>query len=196
MNDILSIQQKEDFLIRLYFDTSKGFELAAIKRAFLDFSRTLKIVDQNRIKLKEKAEKYLLEIVKTDLNHQISHQEEFDEYHKKWCLSLKEIWHEISIGQSQKWINMTLKYWLLFGDSRIKNIELNAKYFHIPIDRYVKNEMFEKKSNKPWSKISEYSEYLEYQIEHRKKQTGNFTIIDNFPIIDEFNFFNGYIPKK
>jgi hypothetical protein len=35
---------------------------------------------------------------------------------------------------------MTLKYWLLFGDYRIKKIELNPNYVHIPIVSYVKKE--------------------------------------------------------
>ncbi len=84
---------------------------------------------------------------------------------------------------------MILKYWLLFGDARIPEIEINARHFHIPFDSYVQKEMFGEKTPKPWNKISNYDDYLKYQLDHRNKQTGN------FPLVDEFIFFNDYIPK-
>ena len=60
---------------------------------------------------------------------------------------------------------------------------------HIHIDGYVQKGMFGEKSPKPWSKISDYDDvYMNYQYSHRKKQTGN------YPIVDEFIFFNKYNP--
>lgn len=85
---------------------------------------------------------------------------------------------------------MTLKYWLLFGKEKIIGIERNAKFFHMPIDRYVQKEMLKIRNKNPWSKINDYSEYMEYQIYQREKNTGN------PPIVDEFIFFNQYDPKK
>jgi hypothetical protein len=79
---------------------------------------------------------------------------------------------------------MTLKYWLVFGEKRIADIEKNAQYFHIPIDSYVRSKMIVIKGYQAWSKINDYDEYMQYQIKHREKKTGN------FPIIDELNFFN------
>lgn len=189
MNSILTHKEKEDFFIKLYFDTTNGFELAGIKRAFLDFSRTLKIEGENRAILKLNSENYLLTYLKIGLKSQLISQEEFDKQHKIWCEDLRKTWTQLSYGQSQKWVNMTLKYWLLFGDTRIKGIELNSKYFHIPIDSYVQKGMFHEKSPKPWSKIDDYNDYMNYQLIHRKKQTGN------YPIVDEFNFFNNYNKK-
>lgn len=79
---------------------------------------------------------------------------------------------------------MTLKYWLLFGDNRISNIEKNAIYFHIPIDSFVQKDMFGETKPKPWSKINSYTEYMRYQQKHREKN------IKTPPIIYEFEFFN------
>jgi hypothetical protein len=189
MDTILTGRQREDFFVRLYFDTSNGFELAGIKRAFLDFSRTLRIIDENRQTLKQNAENFILTQLQTLLETKFNSQSEFDEQHKTWTENLRKTWSELTYGQAQKWINMTLKYWLLLGDTRINGIELNAKYFHIPIDSYVQKGMFEEKSPKPWSKISNYDDYLKYQLDHRNKQTGN------FPLVDEFKFFNNYRPK-
>jgi hypothetical protein len=188
MNSILTEQLRQDFFIRLYFDTSNGYEIAGIKRAFLDFSRTLKVKD-NRAILKKNAENYLLTEMKSITEREFTSQQSFDNFHKQKCEQLIIVWTELSIGQAQKWINMTLKYWLLFGDNRINGIELNAKYFHIPIDSYVQKGMFNEKSPNAWSKIKDYENYMDYQNKHRVKQTGN------YPLIDEFNFFNSYNPK-
>lgn len=83
---------------------------------------------------------------------------------------------------------MILKYWLLFGNKRINGIEKNAKYFHIPIVSYFQKGMFHEINPRAWSKIDNYETYMNYQIKHRNKQTGN------YPIFDEFNFFNSYKP--
>ena len=81
---------------------------------------------------------------------------------------------------------MTLKYWLLFGDKRIKGIDKNARFFHIPIDSFVQKGMFNEKRPDAWSKIDNYQTYFNYQELHRNKKTGN------YPIVDEFIFFNSY----
>ena len=189
MTSILTDNLREDFYIKLYFDTSNGFYEAGIKRAFLDFSRTLFVKDENRKTLKQTAEKFILSELNKITQIEFNSQTEFDNFHKTICEKLIKIWSELTFGQAQKWLNMTLKYWLLFGDSRIEGIEKNATYFHIPIDSYVQKGMFGEKYPKAWSKIDNYETYFNYQERHRSKNT------ENCPIIDEFNFFNIYKPK-
>ncbi len=188
MNSILTDDLRENVFIRLYFDDREGFYYAGIKRAFLDFSRTLKIKDDNRANFKQSAEKFIFSKLNELTQIIFLDQNEFDKFHKKTCEQLIDIWSELKFGQAQKWINMTLKYWLLLGDKRINGIETNAKYFHIPIDSYVQKGMFNETNPKPWSKIDNYETYMNYQELHRQKQTGN------YPLIDEFNFFNNYKP--
>lgn len=49
-----------------------------------------------------------------------------------------------TIGQSQKWLNMTLKYlWLL----NILLDGLNEEYLHIPVDSYIIEAVGAKKDN-------------------------------------------------
>ena len=188
MKSILTENLRENFFIRLYFDDSEGFHYAGIRRAFLDFSRTLKIKNENRETLKKSAKKFILNKL-IELNQtSFLDQNEFDIFHKDTCLELIKVWNELEIGQAQKWINMTLKYWLLLGEERIEGFETNAKYFHIPLDSYVLKGMFDETKPKPWSKINNYETYMNYQKFHRQKQTGN------YPLIDEFNFFNTYRP--
>lgn len=188
-SNILDIQTKENFHIKLYFNTKEGFEKAGIKRAYLDFSRTLhkkNETDNQRVGKREATENYLLTQLEKIITSNFSNQNDFDLLHKKTVLKLVDYWNKLTIGQAQKWINMTLKYWLVFGGERILNIEKNARFFHIPIDSYVQKGMFKEKKPKPWSKITKYNTYMNYQIRHREKMTGN------YPLIDEFKFFNEY----
>lgn len=189
MSKLISEKIKEDFYITLYFNLTEGYENAGLKRAYLDFNRTLKIKEGNqeaRDTKQRNAQSYLKEELEKLISKEINSQQKFDIEHEILCKNLINNWSELTVGQAQKWINMTLKYWLLFGASRIQNIEKNANYFHIPIDSYVQKGMFDEKNPNPWSKINEYKGYFEYQQKHREKETGN------PPILDEFNFFNNY----
>ncbi len=187
MNSILPFELKEDFYIRLYFNIAEGYEIAGIKRAYLDFNRTLPIKDKNQEKrknIRSETELFLKTELLKLISADIENQELFDLSHEKLCLNLIKNWTELTIGQAQKWINMTLKYWLLFGENRIKGIEKSARFFHIPIDNLIQKNMFGEKSPKPWSKINNYDDYFEYQRKHRAKNEVN------PPIICEFEVFN------
>lgn len=113
---------------------------------------------------------------------------DFDDWHKAKCeeiinfmnnsidksntkiLNKKE---KFTIGQAQKWVNMTLKYlWLL--NALPTGVE--PEYLHVPIDSYIieiaydnKNKfenalgLLEEKPKKSWSKLSEYEEYFKIQ---------------------------------
>ena len=183
----LSHELKEDFLISNYFNLSYGYKIAGIKRAYLDFNRTLVIKDKdqtNRDKIRFETEFFLENKLEEMISLKFETQDEFDLVHKELCHSLVSKWPELSIGQAQKWINMTLKYWLIFGDVRVENIERNAAFFHIPIDNFVQIKMFNEKNPNPWSKIKSYDDYMKYQHIHRDKNT------NLAPILDEFVFFN------
>jgi hypothetical protein len=184
---IINNKTKEKFYIRLYFGSTNDLYLAGLKRAYLDFSRTLHLENETKLqrdKTRKETENCLLVILKATINKNLSSQTEFDIEHKKVILKLKSKWHKLTIGQSQKWVNMTLKYWLLFGNEHIKSIEKNAKYFHIPIDSIIQKSMFPKMKHSAWSKISNYElEYMKYQNEFRKNS-------DEIPIVAEFNIFN------
>jgi len=200
MVSFLTENIKEDFYIKLYFNIDEGFETAGLRRAYLDFSRTLfkkdKIniqaneTDEERNKKRNETEIHLLCVLKEIINTNFSSQKEFDIKHREIVSELTQYWCKLTIGQAQKWINMTLKYWLLFGEKRIKGIDKNAQFFHIPIDSYVQKGMFNETNPKPWSKINDYDTYMNYQITHRKKSPRN------IPLHDEFLFFNKYLSKK
>lgn len=178
---------KEQFLIRLYFGVVTDFYLAGIKRAYLDFNRTLYLIKETKKQReanRKKMEVYLLKKLRILIIQDIASQNKFDEYHKIITLDLINKWNILTIGQAQKWINMTLKYWLLFGEQRIPFIEKNAKYFHIPIDSKIQKSMFSNMKKKAWSKMENYDlDYMKYQNEFRKKS-------NEIPILAEFKIFN------
>lgn len=185
--NLISEKTKEKFFIRLYFGVVTDFYFAGVKRAYLDLSRTLYLGKETkcqRDKTRKETEKYLVETLKKLINKNISTQNEFDIEHRKIVLNLINKWNKLTIGQAQKWVNMTLKYWLLFGKERVHSIENNAAYFHIPIDSIIQKSMFPNMQHTAWSKMNNYDlEYMNYQNDFRK----NFSEI---PIVAEFNMFN------
>jgi hypothetical protein len=177
-----------DFVIRLYFDRKDGYYKAGLKRAYLDFNRTLHLKlstmiqrKEKKIKTEEYLESELVKMVKTNFETQT----EFDIKHRDLCENLKLFWNELTIGHCQKWINMTLKYWLVFGNDNITNISNNYKYYHLPIDSIIQKWLIpERKLFKPWSKINNYEEYFEYQNIFRN------AFPNLIPIEKEFEYFN------
>lgn len=93
MNNILSNELKEEFYIRVYFNTKKGFEIAGIKRAYLDFNRTLVIKDknqENRNELRNAAEQFLKNHLLRLISLDIDNQEMFDSNHENVCVKLQK----------------------------------------------------------------------------------------------------------
>ena len=179
---MISPKDKIDFYNVLYFSNEyENYHQKGIWRAYRDFSRTLRFNDlkENPISIpliKNLWEKDLLKIIFEVCESNFSNQEKFDEWHKEKTISLTIINNNdfgLTIGQSQKWINMTLKYLFLFGDEKIPFISKNAQYFHIPIDNIIQDRISKNlKINRiegSWSRIGNYDSYLEYQKEIRDK---------------------------
>jgi hypothetical protein len=185
--NILNDKIKEEFYIRLYFGVVTDFYFAGVKRAYLDFNRTLHLKQETKIQreiIRIENEHYLVNSLKELIKKEIRNQKEFDKEHKTIVLNLKKNWDKLTIGQAQKWVNMTLKYWLLFGNNRIQSIEKNVAYFHIPIDSIIQEFMLPNVKYKAWSKMSDYDlEYMEYQKKFRN-------ISKETPIVAEFKIFN------
>lgn len=125
---------------------------------------------------------------------------DFDDWHKAKCeeiinfmnnsidksntkiLNKKE---KFTIGQAQKWVNMTLKYlWLL----NALPTGVKPEYLHVPIDSYIieiaydnKNKfenalgLLEEKPEDSWSKLPKYETYFEIQEAIRKAIKTNTT---------------------
>ena len=119
----------------------------------------------------------------------------FDKWHKELCNCIANYYSErgyrdFTIGKSQKWINISLKYILLYSTEG-KSLEKYMEVLHVPIDRFIAPDIADligflpkydtyksmktnesviiDKNDYCWSKISDYSEYLECQKALQRK---------------------------
>lgn len=124
---------------------------------------------------------------------------DFDDWHKAKCEEIINFMNnsidksntkilkkeeKFTIGQAQKWVNMTLKYlWLL----NALPTGVKPEYLHVPIDSYIieiaydnKNKFenalgLEEKPKDSWSKLPKYEDYFKIQKAIRKAIKTNAT---------------------
>ena len=117
---------------------------------------------------------------------------EFDKWHYVLCSDLVMISKQtdrvfqygkhLTYGQAQKWVNMTIKYCYILGIG-----SFNDALMHVPIDDYILSAIAKEgrinssidirglgitvsSSMKPWSRISNYNDYLDLQLAIRKNK--------------------------
>lgn len=152
----------------------------AMTKAYRDLMRTIRSfatnINNNRIKIN--ARSCIKEYINKMINSNIINQQQFDELHKEVCYELIKKFENqfFTIGQAQKWINMTFKYLHLLEYKEIKNI---YEFCHIPIDSYMLN-ITNYQMSKPWSKLNDYAEYLEYQKWFRDKYSNEIPLDAEF----------------
>lgn len=192
-------EDKRNFWLRVYFGPNLKNEivLTVIDKAYRDFNRTLHgVADKNKnnpnayAHLRNFLHKKICEVISQDFN-----QNSFDIWHKECCDKLINeydsiINHELYYGQAQKWINMTLKYLFAIGNEKINGIDRNYKFFHIPLDNIIQEKLTCPEFNITripikWSRIKDYSLYMDYQKKIRE------VFVGQIPMDVEFRLFNG-----
>ena len=146
---------------------------------------------------RDEVREYLEGRIESLFSKQEVTEEWFDkEWHKLTCEKIKEIANKnhpdllesgkpFTFGQSQKWVNMTLKYLLVMN---VEGIEGIVGFLHVPIDSYIlkaakKKGMIRETAEvsglgvsptfkEPWSSLDEPYEYLEYQKKIRAAMEG------------------------
>ena len=166
------------FLRAIYFGTYTNIYKAAANRAYLDMNRTLRfhnVQDEMRKELRNQVSEILEEEIKKVKRVYIKDQDTFDLWHFEICKKIQRIYVdkdiEFTIGQSQKWINMTFKYLYMLGDQELFDL---FKYLHIPLDNYVFNVAHKEFGfsipKVPWSRWDSYEgQYLQYQKNLRSR---------------------------
>lgn len=179
-------------LITFFFGNSSNYKLLGVNRAYRDFNRTLYLENEkssDRVQIKTKTAEFIVEKLSYILDHKFSNQDEFDKFHKTVCEEIKEFWGKLHFGQIQKWVNMTLKYWLIIGNIHIPNIGTNSKWFHIPIDNLVLQTIIKERTQKTaWSRM-DYKTYFSFQLRFRELYP------NEIPIIKETEIFNNLLKK-
>lgn len=174
------------FLVHCYFGDMEDPLLAAIDRAYLDMQAHT--VGGNKAD-RFRGRKAITEILYAQIK-QLPNDGCFDEWHKKLANCIHDTYpkeaggKELSYGQIQKWINMTLKYCYVLRKLGIKSEGIgdyfddddNAEAFHAPLDSYVLKGIGEYKNCPSWSKIESYKTY-----DGIRKKIGFFEELEKWP---------------
>lgn len=182
--------------VKYSYSSSELEEMKSKKSSEEDRDEANNFVESKNNLIKNICEN-ILSPVKTEKAKISFESSDFDKWHKAKCKEIinfmnnsidksnTEILKEsFTIGQAQKWVNMTLKYlWLL----NALPTGVKPEYLHVPIDSYIieiaycnKNKFenalgLEEKPEESWSKLSEYEEYFKIQEAIRKAIKTNAT---------------------
>jgi len=152
----------------------------AMDKAYRDLMRTIRGFAHNpdHDTIIRTARHTLHASITAMLSAEINGQAEFDELHKAACYDLISSFRGqvFTIGQAQKWINMTFKYLHLLDYPEVQKL---YEYCHIPIDSYILS-ITNYTMSKAWSKLNNYCEYLEYQKWFRDKYTNDIPLDKEF----------------
>ncbi len=171
----VSAELREEYLLMLYFGASSESKLSlCLNRAYRDLSRTIHGIRIHPSRAKIYAEVFrLLQIELTQLlnSSTVTSQREFDDWHRSLTASLCERYlvndfADFTVGQAQKWINMTFKYAIAFGESRMPGASRLFRWLHIPIDSVILAQLAAFNGpviSVPWSRLKSYDEYLALQ---------------------------------
>lgn len=168
---------EQDKIIRFYRTAIFGREddkvKAASRRAYRDMCRTIRFkegcTDDEKTELYDSALNDII-IPAIMLCTSLRNKDSYDKWHDSLCCDITgkytSVGHTFHYGQSQKWVNMMMKYLcILSGDNSLDCI---YKYLHIPLDSIVINTAQKEpgicKPFNSWSKLTR-DEYIDYQQE-------------------------------
>ena len=184
--------------VKYSYSSSELEEMKSKKSSKEDKDKATNFIDSKNELIKNICENILFPI-ETKEGEISFKNSDFDDWHKAKCEEiinfmnnsidksntkiLKE--EKFTIGQAQKWVNMTLKYlWLL----NALPTGVKPEYLHVPIDSYIieiaydnKNKfenalgLLEEKPKESWSKLPEYKTYFKIQEAIRKAIKTNAT---------------------
>lgn len=162
----------------------------AMSKAYQDVMRTIRGFSRNpdHDSIITKARKTLHTSISSMLTADINSQAEFDELHKRACYALISSFsgQDFTVGQAQKWINMTFKNLHLLDYPEVEKV---YEYCHIPVDSYMLS-ITNYTMSKAWSKLDDYCEYLEYQKWFREQYP------DDIPLDKEFYLWLEMVKKQ
>lgn len=171
-----SIDKREQFLIDGKLNKTEKSKIVdkSVQYAYGDVKRTIRGISnyRDREEIKMAANRLLTNALQFFMKSEINY---YDEWHCELTFQLIKVFsfNTFTVGQAQKWINMSFKY--LYCFSYIHDLSISENRFsecHIPIDNYVmynaEKQYGIKKLPVPWSKLNDYGTYVEYQNEIRK----------------------------
>lgn len=157
------------------FGTEENNEKAAANRAYRDMCRTIRFEKGVSQMLKNDCRTRVVELIETEIKNcnSIDTLEKYDEFHDSLCLSIINFYDnqtiaEITYGQAQKWVNMTMKYLCVLYEGQCYWLNKIYSFLHIPIDSIILDKARKEFPNEfpvnniPWSQLSR-EEYITIQ---------------------------------
>lgn len=167
-----------DFLKAIYFGVTTNAYEAAGRRAYLDLNRTIRfngMAEEKRNELRASVIALLEKEIRLLSPSTITNQADYDAWHRVQCTAIRSLYRDNDIefyyGQSQKWLNMMIKYLYMLGECTFDGI---FGFLHVPLDNYVFDAAQKKlgisRPKNPWSRWDDYTvQYETYQNELRSK---------------------------
>jgi len=206
-----------EYLVLLYFSdgrrksdvlqTPRDYIDLCVRRAYLDVSRTLHGIgtvrgfDELRKEVGDKIQKSVAQLLE---DNPIADQSAFDLWHEQLCKSLMDLYAKrgyraFTVGQAQKWVNMTLKYIICLGSvGVVPRIDRDRLFLvaHAPLDNLFLEALKERQKGypdegelRPWSRIKRYDIYLKFQEWLRKPENRPPATSGSPPLAVEFELF-------
>ena len=161
------------------FGTEENNEKAAANRAYRDMCRTIRFEKGVSQMLKNDCRTRVVELIETEIKNcnSIDTLEKYDEFHDSLCLRIIDFYDnptiaEITYGQAQKWVNMTMKYLCVLYEGQCYWLNKIYSFLHIPIDSIILDKAIKEfpnefqVNNTPWSQFSR-EEYITIQKKFR-----------------------------
>ena len=178
------------------FGTEKNNEKATSKRAYRDMCRTIRFEKGVSQTVKDDCRTRVIELIETEIKecNSIDTIEKYDKFHDSLCLRIIDCYDnqtiaEITYGQAQKWVNMTMKYLCVLYEGQCDWLNKIYSFLHIPIDSIILDKAKKEfpndfsVNNTPWSQLSR-EEYITIQNKLR-------AVIKDVALIDwEFKAWN------
>ena len=170
-----------EFLYAVYFGSYENEFQAAGNRAYRDMNRTMRfngLQQEKRDNLRKQTMRIIQSQVDDLWQKESVDQKTYDFWHKNLSermIALYEYGGVIfTVGQAQKWINMTMKYLYVLGKPEMKKL---SNVCHVPLDNFIfeiaASSLNIEKPKIPWSRWNDYSnQYMQYQNFLREKLVG------------------------
>ena len=173
MEDIVRLSKAQyEFLRLMAFGGDSNSYHAASKNAYLDLCRTIRFQNttiEMREDLRERVARLIEKAIDRDIADKDHTQLSYDRWHRVLCDEIQQSYRqagvEFYLGQSQKWLNMAMKYLCVLNDPATRPV---YPYLHVPIDKYIyqaaKREFHIMPISAAWSRIDNYEDYYSYQV--------------------------------
>ena len=165
----------EEFLVQIAYGPCTDYLSACVAAPYLDFCRTMHGFGtlRNKDQIRKTAFSRLLSSINNIAAQPPRSQEMFDRWHQDSSETLirefRKGGFDVYAGQSQKWINIALKYIFVCGKKRISGFQSVYRFCHMPIDNVVLRQLPKDmtRPSKAWSRWN-YEEYFLFQKQLRE----------------------------